>query len=166
MTALEPPGRHHGHVGSEDGPPGHDGGSPVTTPTPGLAPGTVPAALAVAWTLVVLVLFAVVPFSSGTSVSTDSSGVMTETTTSSTIFEHEGLSVLPVLLLPVGVGLLGLAGAAFRWRTLSIAAAGLAVGFTIVGLLSIGVFYVPSAVLLVLAATRAGASDRRSRPSR
>lgn len=126
-----------------------------------LPPGTLVASVALVWSLVVFVGFATLPFYSASTVSTSSDGaVVSEEDTSSTIIEHEGAGVIALLVVPALLALGGLAGAALRLPALSIVAAGLAVAFCLVGMMSIGLFYLPAAVLLVVAAVR---SARRPR---
>jgi hypothetical protein len=69
------------------------------------------------------------------------------------LLEHEGASVLVPLLIPVAIAALGVvAGWLTRPRPFRIASAGLLLAFVIVGLLSIGIFYLPSAIAMVVAA--------------
>lgn len=71
------------------------------------------------------------------------------------LLEHEGASVLVPLSIPLALVMLGLAG---RWtngaRPLRTASAGLLFVFVVIGILSIGVFYLPSAGAMAVAAAR------------
>jgi MFS family permease len=79
---------------------------------------------------------------------------------SETLVEHEGAWVMAVVLAPALVAALPLAlPVAWRRRALIVVAT-IAVWFVIVAGFTIGVFFFPTAVLLVLAARRA-AHDRR-----
>lgn len=72
-----------------------------------------------------------------------------------TLLAWEGLGILLVLLVPVLVAAVPLALERTRWRGVSraVAAVLLSVG-VLVGIASIGLFYLPSAVVMVAAATR------------
>jgi hypothetical protein len=122
------------------------------------SPGSIPAAIAVAWTLVVLVGFSVLPFYSTSSGGESSDGTSFETTSEETIIEHEGTGVLAILLVPVAAALVGLAGAAFRIPAASVGAAGIAMALCLLGMASIGMFYLPAGILLVVAAVRSASA--------
>jgi hypothetical protein len=71
------------------------------------------------------------------------------------LFEHEGASVLMPLLIPVAIAALGVvAGWLTRPQPFRIASAGLLCAFVVVGILSFGIFYLPSAIAMVVAATQ------------
>jgi hypothetical protein len=120
-------------------------------------PGVVSAALAVVWTLAVLVGLVFLPVYSTASGGASSDGTTFSTTSEETLLEHEGTSVLVVLLVPVAVAFIGLVGAAFRVRPMSVVAAVIAVGLCVLGMASIGIFYLPAGLLLVVAAARSTA---------
>ena len=63
-----------------------------------------------------------------------------------------GPGTLIVLGIPVFLSLIALMGALRLWAWLSWSAAGLLLGFSFLGALSIGVYSLPSAILLVVAA--------------
>jgi hypothetical protein len=130
--------------------------------------GMVPAAAAVVWTLIALVGFAVLPFYSTASGGESSDGTSWSTTGEETLIEHEGLGVLLVLLVPVALTFFGLVGVAFGIRFLTIGAAVTVWALCVLGMASIGFFYLPAAVLLVVAAVRSrqAASGPRSRDGR
>lgn len=96
-------------------------------------------------------LLLVLPIYSSTTASSDSP----ETTTTRTLLEVEGLRVLPVLAVPVLLTLLPLypKGAARRWVAL-VCTVLLAVG-SLLGLASIGLFYLPALVCAIAATTAA-----------
>lgn len=71
------------------------------------------------------------------------------------LLEHEGASVLVPLLIPVALAALGvIAGWLTRPQPFRIASAGLLLVFVVVGILSIGVFYLPSTIAMVVAAVQ------------
>ena len=106
------------------------------------------------WTLLALVIFAVVPVSSSETVWSNSDGLSTSTSEQLTLVESEGAGVLAVLLVPVAVAFTGLVAVASRMRALTGGIAVVAVGLCLVSMLSIGFFYLPAAVLLLVAAVR------------
>jgi hypothetical protein len=85
----------------------------------------------------------------------------------STLIEVNGLRVLPLLLIPVALTALALVAVLVsesRQGTRKVALWGLAVlllGFCVVGIFSIGLFYVPAAIALVVSAVK---SLRQGRP--
>jgi hypothetical protein len=98
--------------------------------------------------------FALVPVSheESTSGGTSDGAVFSETRTSSeTLVESEGPSVLVTLAVPVVPAVVALT---VRRRTATKVAAWLTGLFCLVGAMSIGLFYVPAAVTLGLAARR------------
>ncbi len=127
--------------------------APSATRRP-FAPGVVAASCAVAWTLLALVVFAVAPMSSSETSSSSSDGTVTTNSEQSTLVESEGVGVLVVLLVPVAVSFAALAAVAFRMRALTGGLAVVALGLCLVSMLSIGFFYLPAAVLLLVAAVR------------
>jgi hypothetical protein len=106
------------------------------------------------WTLVVGTLLALAPLGeSTTTVSTDGVAPGTATTTHESLLEHEGASVLVVLAVPVVVTLGGWLAARRRWRPGVVGSAiVLGVG-TVLAMLSVGAFYLPAAIAMVVAAT-------------
>jgi hypothetical protein len=90
--------------------------------------------------------------SSGGGVGTgDAEITYVETTSTSTLVEENGLSVLLVLAIPVLPPLVALAA---RRRRVTLTLAWLCTACCVVAILSIGVFYVPEVVLLFAAASR------------
>ena len=127
------------------------------------AAGVVPAAAAVVWTLIALVGFAVLPVYSTASGGESSDGTVYETSGQETILEHGGLGVFAALLVPVGLAFIGLVGASFRIRTVSVAAAVIVWALCGLGMASIGLFYLPAAALLVIAAVRSASAGTGSK---
>jgi hypothetical protein len=74
-------------------------------------------------------------------------------TTSETLLEVEGPSVLLVLAVPVIPPAVALAA---RRRTVSLVLGWITLAFCVLAVLSLGVFYLPVAVLLLVAAKRQG----------
>ena len=121
---------------------------------------------ACAWTLVVgawLLLGTVwTTSSSGTTTNPTPAGRTTDTvTTTSTesLLEHEGATVIPVLLVPVALAVVGAAGRgpSARWRRIGVG--WLLVGFSLLGAASIGLFYLPAALALVVAGVKTPTHD-------
>jgi hypothetical protein len=102
------------------------------------------------------------PFGSQqTAVSTTGGGQQVTVVDRSSLLEHEGPSVLLPLAVPVVLALLGMAAARFRRPTpVRTIAAGLLGAFVVLGAMSIGAFFLPSAVALGVAAARTPAFPR------
>ena len=112
--------------------------------------------VALAWTLAAAAVLLVVPL--GTSVSIDSSG--TSTRSSYSLLEGEGAGIVVVLAIPIVLALAGVIGAATDRAWLATCAASLLVVAVLLGAASIGLFFVPAAIAVVIAArwTAAGAT--------
>ena len=109
---------------------------------------------AVAWTVAVALVLLVAPM--GTSVSVASNGSETVTTTSHpTLLETEGASVVAVLAVPVVVALAGAVGRGSTARRRRIVAGSVLTGACVLGAMSIGIFFVPAAVVLLTAGLKA-----------
>lgn len=90
-----------------------------------------------------------------TSVSTGSRASDSKVTTvgRSSLIETEGRGLLVVLLIPVVIAIGPAAGRKYgRHRGVAVASAAMMAALVIVGLLSIGVFYIPTLVLTIIAA--------------
>jgi hypothetical protein len=122
-----------------------------------------------AWASLLLALVAssallLVPF--GTRVTATTAGSPSPpVVTHHSLLEHEGASVLPVLAVPALAAALGVAGSRRPVRALS---AGLLWAFSVLGAMSIGLYYVPAAVVMTVAAwarpfSGAGTSEGGSR---
>jgi len=108
------------------------------------------------------------PVYQGVSETATSSGGVVSGTYGATLLEQNGAWVLLLLCLPVTVAAIGLVGAARRNRLLVWAPAAVLLGFSLLAGFSIGLFYVPAAVALLLAAVtvqRSGETRRRSDPT-
>lgn len=108
------------------------------------------------------------PVYQGVSETATSSGGVVSGTYSATLVEQNGAWVLLLLCLPVALAAIGLVGAARRRRLLVWAPAVVLLGFSVLAGFSIGLFYVPAAAALLLAAVtvqRPGETRRRSDPT-
>lgn len=99
--------------------------------------------VAVAATVVVFV-----PLS--TEVTSDSNG--NETTAAVSLLQSMGPSVLLIVAIPIAISALPLFSRGRSWMVLSIVSAALLWTFAVLGLLSIGVFFIPGAILSLIAA--------------
>ena len=113
------------------------------------------AVVGLAWALAAGAVVLVVPL--GTSVSMDSSG--TSTRSSYTLLEEEGPGLLVVLAIPVVLALAGVIGAATQRAWLTIGGAGVLLVGVLLAAASIGLFFVPAAIALLLAALWTAAGD-------
>jgi Protein of unknown function (DUF1700) len=84
------------------------------------------------------------------SVTTDSSG--NEKIEAQNLLQAQGLGFLIVLLIPVLIAAVPLLLHGRAWRISSVIAAVLITGFAVLGALSIGRFYIPAAIVQVVAA--------------
>jgi hypothetical protein len=99
--------------------------------------------VAVAATVVVFV-----PLS--TEVTSDSNG--NETTAAVSLLQSMGPSVLLIVAIPIVIAALPLFSRGRSWMVLSIVSAALLWTFAVLGLLSIGVFFIPGGILSLIAA--------------
>lgn len=100
---------------------------------------------------------------------------LTTTTSTQTLLDHEGVGVIPVLLVPVALALAlaGSMGGGPAARRRRIAAGWVLVGACAVGIASLGAFFLPAAVALLAAglktrhpgAPHETAQGRRPRPA-
>jgi hypothetical protein len=118
---------------------------------------------ALGWTVLAAAVLAVAPLGTTESGSVATSGTsLTGTTvieTSSTVthvslVESEGAGVVVVLLIPVAVALVGALARGRAARHVRIAAGSALLVLCVLGAMSIGVFYLPAPVLLLLAGVR------------
>jgi hypothetical protein len=116
--------------------------------------------LAAVWTFVMTAIWLFLPASRSTSVSSSSSGETTSATSTETLLESEGTSVLLVLAVPVVlVGIALLTRRSRHARRLRLTTGGLLFAAGLLGAASIGLFYLPAAVLLLVAGARTGAHN-------
>jgi hypothetical protein len=110
---------------------------------------------AFAWTVVAGAFMLLAPVGESVSVSSaaptgaDPSPEVVTTRSTETLLENEGPSVLVVLAVPVVLALAGAGGPAARPRR--IGAGSLLLVFCLLGAMSVGLFYLPAAVLLLAA---------------
>lgn len=117
--------------------------------------GVVPAVMALAWALGAAAVVLIAPL--GTSVSVDSSGRSARS--SYTLLESEGAGVVVVVAIPVALAVASVVGAATGRVWLTRAAALLLTIGVLLAAASIGLFFVPSAIAVVLAASWASGGD-------
>ncbi len=116
--------------------------------------GAIAAVLSLAFSLVAAVALAVAPLGSQQEAVVSSPG---STATAGrvehvSLLQHEGASVLVPLAVPIAIAALGVVAGLFRRpRPVRAVAAGLLVVFVMLGAMSIGLFYLPSAVAMVVA---------------
>jgi hypothetical protein len=110
---------------------------------------------AVAWTVVAAMVLVVAPMSRTVATASDGSDVVVTTTSSQTLLENEGASVILVLLVPVAIALAGAVGRGPRARRRRIAAGSVLTVACLLGAMSIGIFFVPAAALLLTAGLKA-----------
>lgn len=96
------------------------------------------------------VALALLPFGAS-SMGTDTSGVYVESTTRHSLLESEGATALIPLAIPALLGLLALF---VRLRPVRMASGALLLVFCILGAMSIGLYFLPGAVLLLIAASQ------------
>ena len=108
------------------------------------------------------------PVYQGESESASSSGVVTSSSDRATLIEENGPWVAFLLCVPIVLAALGLWVALRGHRTLAWTFAGVLLGFCVLGGFSIGLFYLPAALALLLAAGltegKAGRDRRRTGP--
>lgn len=80
--------------------------------------------------------------------------------THASLFDTQGSAVLIPLAVPIGLTTAGFAYQ--RWRGVMVVMAALLWGFCVLGALSIGLFYIPSHIALVIAIAAPPARDRKS----
>lgn len=113
------------------------------------------AVAALAWTVAAgsYLLFAPLGTSSSSSMTASDGGtvILDSTTSNETLVDREGTGVLVVVLIPIGLALVA-ALARRRWAMPTRIGAGVTLTvLCVLGMLSIGVFYLPAAILLLVA---------------
>jgi len=130
--------------------------------------------LSVAWTVVAGVALALAPMvsvRSASSVSTPegSSGAVPEVVTTrstETLLQNEGAGLVVILLIPVAVALIGALGGGPAARRRRIAAGWVLLGTCVIGAMSLGIFYLPAAVALLIAGLTTRVDPASTRPPR
>lgn len=124
---------------------------------------------AVAWTVLAGVVLLLAPTSS--TVSASSRGSMSSThaptevvttTSRESLLQHEGASVVAVLLVPIAVTLVGALGNGPAARPRRIAAGSVLAAASLLGAASFGIFFLPAAVALLTAGLK---TRRRTLPT-
>jgi hypothetical protein len=106
-------------------------------------------------------VLALVPIGSGESCTASDTGAAVCTTSHDTLLDTEGGSVLVVLLVPAAIALVGVVRPTAR--TLQGVVAALAVAI-VLGIMSIGVFYVPTLIAAIAAAVASARQVPVDRP--
>ena len=122
------------------------------------------AALAALLLAIVAGLFlAFYPVYQGVSATGSSSGVVTSSSESGTLITVNGLWVLVPLCIPIVLAALGLIAVARRRRALVWVLGGVLLGFVVLSGFTIGLFYLPAAIALLLSAGLTGSSRKLPR---
>ena len=103
------------------------------------------------------------PVYQGVSVTGSSSGVVTTSSESATLITENGLWVLVPLCIPIVLAALGLIAAARSRRALAWVLGGVLLGFVVLSGFTIGLFYLPAAITLLLSAGLTGSSSKPPR---
>lgn len=139
-----------------------------------LGDGTILAVAAVLWTIGTGIAFLSVPVGTSVSSATTSSassgtstGVETTevtTTSSETLLEAEGASVVILLLIPVAIALIAALARGRRRRGVRLGAGIASTAACLVAILTLGFFYLPAALLLLASAIRTPTPPARPTP--
>ena len=106
---------------------------------------------------------ALYPVYQGVSVTGSSSGVVTSSRESATLITENGLGAVVLLCIPIVLAALGLPAAARRRRVLVWVPGGVLLGFVVLSGFTIGLFYLPAAIALLLSAGMADSSRKLAR---
>jgi hypothetical protein len=117
--------------------------------------------VALAWTVLLGLVWLFVPAGQSTSVSVSSDGTLVTESSTHTLLENEGAGLLVVLAVPVAIAVVGVAaGRSTRARPIRSTCGGLLMVGCLLGAASIGLPYVPAAAALLAS----GALSRRTAP--
>lgn len=105
---------------------------------------------AVLWTVAAGVALALLPLGES-STGTNIAGVFVESTTRHSLLESEGATILIPLAIPTLLASLALI---VRLRPMRLASGALLLAFCVLGAMSIGVYFLPAAVLLLVAGSQ------------
>jgi hypothetical protein len=119
------------------------------------------AACTVAIALLTAVVLAVIPSYESQSCTTSALGATVCTSSTSTLLEHEGDSVLLVLLAPAALALIGVL---VPRRGVLVAIAAVLSALALLGAMSIGLFFLPTVASAWVVAGRVTRSPRTPRP--
>ena len=128
-----------------------------------VAPSGWAALIAVLLTFVAGLFLAFYPVYQGVSVTGSSSGVVTSSSESATLITENGLWVVVPLCIPIVLAALGLIAVTTRRRTLVWVLGGVLLGFVVLTGFSIGLFYLPAAIALLLSAGLTDSSRKLAR---
>jgi hypothetical protein len=121
---------------------------------------------AVVWSIVASAALLLIPTSTSISISSSSDGPTVVTTTQHTLLENEGRSVLVVFIVPIAIAAVGaFVGRRSKRKVRLRAGVLLAIG-CFVAAASIGMFFIPSAIALIVAGifTRANEPKVATKP--
>ena len=121
---------------------------------------------AVVWSIVASAGLVLIPTSTSISVRTGSDGATAFTTTHRTLLANEGWSVLAVLIVPIAITTVGAVAGRRSKRNVRLRAGVLLTIGCLVAAASIGMFFIPSAIALVVAGviTRERTQDATNPP--
>ena len=102
-------------------------------------------------------------FYQGVSVTASSSGEVTQRSEQASLLAENGMWALGLLAIPVALTVLGVCGAARSYRFLLWSVAAVLLVFSIVSGMTIGLFYLPAAIVLLVAAALSNSSRAPSR---
>ncbi len=114
--------------------------------------------VALGWAILAGLAFAVLPSGTSSSTTTSSSGTVIETTSDESLLEHEGAGVLIVLAVPA---LLTFVAVVVKRRPLRLGVGFVLLAACMLGAMSVGLFFLPAAVLVLCAASASPRSDAR-----
>ena len=125
-----------------------------------MTPSAWAALVAVLLTIAAGLLLAFYPVYQGVSATGSSSGVTTISSERATLITENGLWVIALLCIPIVLAALGLLAAARRRRVLAWVLGGVLLGFVVLSGFTIGPFYLPAAIALLLSAGLADSSRK------
>ncbi len=103
------------------------------------------------------------PAYQGVSGGASSSGVVTSSSQSATLIAVNGFGIVVALCVPIALAALGLLAAARRRRVLVWVPGAVLLGFVVLTGFTIGLFYLPAAIALLLSAGLTGSSRKLAR---
>jgi hypothetical protein len=113
--------------------------------------------VALGWAVLAGLAFAVLPSGTSSSTTTTSSGTVIETTTDESLLEREGAGILIVLAIPA---LLALTAVVVKRRSVRLGVGFVFLAACLLGAMSVGLFFLPGAVLVLYAASTSPAALR------
>lgn len=128
-----------------------------------MTPSAWAALVALLLTVAAGLFLAFYPVYQGVSATGSSSGVTTISSERATLITENGLWVIVPLCVPIALAALGLLAVARRRRVLVWVLGGVLLGFVVLSGFTIGLFYLPAAIALLLSAGLADPSGRLAR---